>query len=64
MDPFAPDGDVKYNFDGSLTPYAGFWFYIAWYNVIVPVILKTFGPILSVKSQDDLDELLCAKVAM
>jgi hypothetical protein len=64
MDPFAPDGEVKFNFDGSLTPYVGFWFYVAWYNVIVPVLHKTFGPILSVKDQDDLDELLDTTVAM
>jgi len=64
MDPFAPDGEVKFNFDGSLTPYVGFWFYVAWYNVIVPVLQKTFGLILSVKDQDDLDELLDTTVAM
>jgi hypothetical protein len=66
MDPFATDGEVKFHFDGSLTPYVGFWFYVAWYNVIVPlaVLQKTFGPILSVKDQDDLDELLDTTVAM
>ncbi len=64
MDPFAADREVKFNFDGSLAPYVGFWFYVAWYNVIVPVLQKTFGPILSVKDQDDLDELLDTTVAM
>lgn len=64
MDPFARDNERKFAFDGSQTPYFGFWFYVAWYNVIVPALTKTFGPILSVVDQDDLDELLAAKVAM
>ncbi len=64
MDPFATDGEVKFHFDGSLTPYVGFRFYVAWYNVIVPVLQKTFGPILSVKDIDDLEELLDTTVAM
>ncbi len=64
MDPFAADGEVKYHFEGSLTPYVGFWFYAAWYNVIGPVLQKTFGPVLSVNDKDDLEELLDTTVAM
>jgi hypothetical protein len=64
MDPMAPDKEPKHAFDGSRTPYFGFWFYLAWYNVIVPSLQKTFGPILNVMDMDDLEDLLEAKVMM
>ena len=64
MDPMAPDGAPKHACDGSRTPYFGFWFYLAWYNVVVPSLEKTFGPVLNVLDMDDLDVLLEAKVMM
>ncbi len=66
MDPMAPDKDseAKHAFDGSRTPYCGYWFYHAWYNVIVPSLQKTFGPVLNVMDMDDLEVLLDAKVMM
>jgi hypothetical protein len=64
MDPMAPDKEMKHAFDGSKTPYFGFWFYLAWYNVVVPSLQNTFGPVLNVMDMDDLDVLLDAKVMM
>ena len=64
MDPMAPDKEPKHAMDGSRTPYFGFWFYLAWYNVVVPSLQKTFGPVLNVMDMDDLEELLEAKVMM
>jgi hypothetical protein len=64
MDPMAPDKEPKHALDGSRTPYFGFWFYLAWYNVVVPSLQKTFGPVLNVMDMDDLDVLLEAKVMM
>jgi hypothetical protein len=58
MDPMAPDKEFKHAFDGSRTPYFGYWFYLAWYNVIVPSLQKTFGPVLNVMDMDDLDDYL------
>jgi hypothetical protein len=48
MDLFAPDNELEFVFDGSQTQYLGFWFYVAWYHVIVLTLNKTFGPILNV----------------
>ena len=64
MDPMAPDKEPKHALDGSRTPYFGFWFFLAWYNVVVPSLEKTFGPVLNVLDSDDLDVLLEAKVMM
>ena len=64
MDPLAPDGEPKHAVDGSQTPYFGFWFYVAWYEVIVPVMTKSFGQVLNVRDKEDLETLLAAKVMM
>ena len=64
MDPLAPDGEAKHALDGSKTPYFGWWTYVAWYNVFVPVLTKTFGNVLNVLDEDDLDRLLGATVQM
>jgi hypothetical protein len=64
MDPMAPDKEPKHALDGSRTPYFGYWFYLAWYNVIVPSLTKTFGPVFNVMDMEDLDALLEAKVMM
>ena len=64
MDPLAADGEPKHALDGSLTPYFGYWFYIAWYNVIIPVLGKTFGQVLNVMDKDDMDTLFGATVMM
>ncbi len=64
MDPLAPDQDPKYATDGSKTLCFGYWFYITWYNVIVPSVLRTFGPVVNVLDMDDLDALLEATVPM
>jgi hypothetical protein len=64
MDPMAPEKYGKHALDGSKTPYFGYWFDVAWYNVVVPSIQKTFGPVLNVMDVDNLDVLLDAKVIM
>jgi hypothetical protein len=64
MDPLAPDKEPKHALDGSRTPYFGYWFHLAWYNVIVPSLQKTFGTVLNVMDMDDLEDLLDAKVMM
>ena len=64
MDPLAPDGEPTHAVDGSQTPYFGFWFYVAWYEVIVPVMTKSFGQVLNVRDKEDLETLLAAKVMM
>jgi hypothetical protein len=64
MDPMAPDKEPKHALDGSRTPYFGFWFYLAWYNVVVLSLQKTFGSVLNVMDMDDLEVLLDAKVMM
>jgi hypothetical protein len=64
MDPLAPDDEPKYATDGSRTPFFGYWFYIAWYNVIVPSLVRTFGPVVNVMDMEDLDALLEATVPM
>ena len=64
MDPLAADGLPKHAVDGSRTPFFGYWFYVAWYNVINPVLARTFGQVLNVRDKDDLDTLLGATVMM
>ena len=60
----APGGEPKYATDGSRTPFFGYLFYIAWYNVIVPSLVRTFGPVVNVLDMEDLDALLEATVPM
>ena len=64
MDPLARDGVEKFATDGSRTPSFGFWFYVAWYNVIVPALSRTFGQVLNVVDRGDLDTLLGTTVMM
>lgn len=64
MNPLAPDREVKFAIEGSKTPLFGYWFYFAWYNVIVPSLSKTFGTILDVMDTDEMERLLMAKVKM
>lgn len=64
MDPLAPDGEAKHALDGSKTPYFGYWTYIAWNNVFTPTLYKTFGPVVNVSDEEDMDKLLEATVNM
>jgi hypothetical protein len=64
MDPLSPDGEPKHALDGSKTPYFGYWAYVAWYNVFVPALSKTFGPVLHVSDEEDMNTLLGATVMM
>ena len=64
MDPLAPDGEPKHALDGSRTPYFGWWTYVAWYNVFVPALTKSFGSVLAVSDEEDLDRLLTSTVKM
>jgi hypothetical protein len=64
MDPFAPDGEPKYATDGRATGYFGYWFFVAWNNVLVPSLKSTFGNVLTVLDRDDLANLLGTTVMM
>jgi hypothetical protein len=64
MDPLASDGEAKHALDGSKTPYFGYWTYVAWYNVFIPALYKTFGPVVNVLDEEDMNKLLGATVKM
>ena len=64
MDPLAPDGMRKWAHDGSQTALFGYWAYLAWYNVFVPVLSKVYGQVVNADDDESLDLLLGLKVMM
>jgi hypothetical protein len=50
--------------DGKLTPYFGFWTFVAWIEVFCPVLSKSFGKAITVLDDDIVDTLLNAEVMM
>jgi hypothetical protein len=64
MNPLAKQGEPTWATDGKLTPYFGYWTFVAWNNVFAPVLQRMFGGIANVVDDKDLDELLDATVMM
>ncbi len=64
MIPLARKGQPKFITDGSRNPFFGFWFYVGWYEVIVPVLQRMLGEVVNIKDEEELDKLLGATVMM
>ena len=64
MNPMARNGEAKWQTDGSRTSYFGYWTFVAWDYVFVPVLGKAFGQSMRVLDEENVDELLGATVMM
>ena len=64
MDPMERLGVAKWRTDGSKTSFYGYWTFVAWDTVFVPVLFKAFEVSLRVLDEDNLDTLLGLTVMM
>ena len=64
MNPMARNGEPEWATDGNLMNYFGYWTFVAWDNVFVPVLGKAFGQSMRVLDEENVDELLGATVMM